>query len=118
MADRYFVDKPIEGPKVRLGGSEAHHLVHVMRAKLGDQVVLFDGSGMEFAASVERVERSQVELSIVSRQAVDRETRVMLELGVPLPKAERQRWLVEKAVELGVARLTPLVSWRASGRSG
>lgn len=118
MSDRYFVDRPIEGQQARLEGTEAHHLAHVMRAKPGDRVTLFDGSGAEFLASVERVGRSQIELSILSRQRIDRESRVTVELGVPLPKAERQRWLVEKAVELGVARLTPLVTERTTDRSG
>ena len=73
MADRYFVDEPIDGPLARLAGSEAHHLTHVMRAKPGDVVTLFDGSGAEFAARVERVGRAEIELAVVSCEPVDRE---------------------------------------------
>ena len=110
MADRYFVDEPIDGPRARLAGSEAHHLAHVMRAKPGDAVTLFDGSGAEFAARIERVGRAEIELAVVARQPVDRELPVPLTLGVALPKGDRQRLLVEKATELGVARLVPLVT--------
>jgi 16S rRNA (uracil1498-N3)-methyltransferase len=116
MADRYFVETPIEGDQARLAGAEAHHLAHVMRAKPLDEVVLFDGSGAEFLARVERVGRSEIELAIVSRESVDREARVRVTVGVALPKGDRQRWLVEKAVELGVARLVPLTTERSNDR--
>ncbi len=116
MADRYFVDRPITGDQARLSGAEAHHLTHVMRAVAGDEVVLFDGSGAEFTARIERVGRSEIELAMVSRSVIDREARVAVTLGVALPKGDRQRWLVEKAAELGVARLVPLVTERSNQR--
>ena len=59
MTDRYFADPPITGGKATLVGSEAHHLIHVMRVKRGDRVVLFDGSGAEFTAQVERLSRAE-----------------------------------------------------------
>jgi 16S rRNA (uracil1498-N3)-methyltransferase len=113
MADRYFVDSTIDGPRAILSGPEAHHLAHVMRAKPGDRVILFDGSGAEFTARVEKVGRAEVELEVLSREPVDCELPVRLTVGVALPKGDRQRWLVEKLVELGVSRLAPLVTDRA-----
>jgi 16S rRNA (uracil1498-N3)-methyltransferase len=113
MTDRYFVDKPISADRVTLAGPEAHHLIHVMRATPGVRVTLFDGGGDEFTAAVELIGRSEVELSIVSREAIDRELPFDLTLGVALPKGDRQKWLVEKAVELGVTRIVPLVTQRA-----
>ena len=95
-----------------LAGAEAHHLIHVLRAKPGLVVTLFDGGGAEYGAHVVRVGRSEVELAIDERRESDRELPVRLTLGVSLPKQERQRWLVEKAVELGVARLVPLLARR------
>ena len=108
MSQRYFVETPISAEHVLLSGSEGHHLAHVMRAKVGDEVSLFDGTGHEFIARVEDVRRGDVRLQIVSRTLVDRELGFELTLGVALPKGERQRWLVEKATELGVTRLIPL----------
>lgn len=56
MTERYFVDQPIEqAASIELSGPEAHHLLHVMRAKVGAEVILFDGSGDQFAARVERL---------------------------------------------------------------
>jgi 16S rRNA (uracil1498-N3)-methyltransferase len=112
MPDRYFVPEPLAGEFARLDGEEAHHLSHVMRARPGDEVLLFDGSGAEWQARVQRLGRSEVELQVLSRHEIDRELPADLLLAVALPKGERQRWLVEKAVELGVHRLTPLVTER------
>jgi 16S rRNA (uracil1498-N3)-methyltransferase len=108
MTDRYFVESPIQDSPARLEGGEAHHLAHVMRAKPGDEVTLFDGSGAEFSARVTRVGRAEIELEVVSRVLVDRELGVPVTLGAALPKGDRARWLVEKATELGVGRLVPL----------
>ncbi len=113
MADRYFVDEPISLGQIVLAGPEAHHLIHVMRATVGTCVVLFDGSGTEFPAVVERVGRSNVELAVIAREEVDRELPFDLTLGVALPKGDRQKWLVEKAVELGVTRIVPLETERS-----
>jgi 16S rRNA (uracil1498-N3)-methyltransferase len=95
-----------------LVGPEAHHLIHVMRLRPGQQTTLFDGSGREFTALVERVGRTEVELTITAQEEVDRELPLRLVLGVALPKGDRQKWLVEKTVELGVARLVPLETAR------
>ena len=113
MSDRYFVDHPISLGRVTLTGPEAHHLMHVMRAGPGTQVTLFDGHGAEFPAVVQQVRRSEVELSVVSCDPVDRELPIELTLGVALPKGDRQKWLIEKAVELGVTQLAPLRTERA-----
>ncbi len=112
MSDRYFVESPVTSDRAVLAGAEAHHLLHVMRAKVGTRVTLFDGSGWQFDAVVQRTHRSEVELAIVGRQEVNREAPIAVTLGVALPKGDRQKWLVEKVVELGVARLVPLETER------
>jgi 16S rRNA (uracil1498-N3)-methyltransferase len=117
MADRYFSAEPINADAITLDGAEAHHLLHVLRATPGVQVVLFDGTGWEFDAEVKACRRATVELTIVARRAVDRELPFALTLGVPLPKGDRQRWLVEKVVELGVTRLVPLRTARSVATS-
>lgn len=113
MSDRYFVESPISGETAIVTGPEAHHLIHVMRAGPGLEVVLFDGSGLEFAGRVEKVSRTEVRVAITSRKACNRELPLDLTLGVSLPKGDRQKWLVEKATELGVRRLVPLRTARS-----
>jgi 16S rRNA (uracil1498-N3)-methyltransferase len=113
MSHRYFSSERIAGSHVTLAGSEAHHLLHVLRAKVDMPVELFDGTGAEFDAKVAALGRSTVELAVQQRREVDRELPHPLTLGVPLPKGDRQRWIVEKAVELGVTRLVPLHTARS-----
>jgi 16S rRNA (uracil1498-N3)-methyltransferase len=113
MTERYFAEEPISGDRVTLSAAEAHHLIHVMRATPGTQVTLFDGGGDEFSAVVERLGRAHVELTVMSRATVSRELPFELVLGVALPKGDRQKWLVEKAVELGVTRIVPLQTKRS-----
>jgi len=113
MPQRYFSQSPLADDRALLAGPEAHHLLHVMRAGPGDRVVLFDGSGAEFDAVVERPRRNEVELRLTARREVNRELPIEITLGVALPKGERQRWLVEKTVELGVRRLVPLMTERS-----
>ena len=117
MSERFYLPA-IDGDRAVLAGSEAHHLIHVMRAKVGWNVVLFDGSGAEFPAQVTQIGRTEVHLSIGGREEIDRELGVDITLGVALPKGDRQRWLVEKAVELGVRRLLPLLTDRGVSQPG
>ncbi len=108
MTHRFFVESPITTQRAVLSGPEAHHLQRVLRGCVGDVVVLLDGSGREFEARITRLARSQVELAVVGSREVDRELPWAIVVGVALPKADRQRWLVEKLVELGVTRVVPL----------
>lgn len=112
MSERFFVASPISGPTAVLATEEARHLTSVMRAKRGDRVTVFDGSGSEFFAEVAVVAKHSVELAIIERREVSRELPLELTLAVALPKGERQKWLVEKVTELGVTRLVPLVTER------
>lgn len=123
MPDRFFSDEPIRLDglargadclgEARLEGSEAHHLLHVLRAGVGTRVTLFDGSGGEFLAEVRAVTRRDATLAVLAREEVDREAPVALTLGVAMPKGERQKALVEKLTELGAARLAPLSTERS-----
>jgi len=112
MRHRFFSQSPIVSERAWLEDAEAHHFTHVLRGRVGEELVLFDGSGTEFTARVVRIGRAVVDLVVLSQQWVDRELSFPLTLGVALPKGERQQWLVEKAVELGVTRLVPLMTSR------
>src|SRR5688572_21649634 len=110
MSERFFSAKPVTSDRVQLDGPEAHHLLHVMRASVGDAVTLFDGGGAEFAAVVETLRRADADLRIIERREISRELPFPLTVGVALPKGDRQKWLVEKLTELGVSALVPLTT--------
>ena len=79
----------------------------------GDPLSLFDGSGAEWAARIVRIGRSDVEVSTSTELQALPEPRCAVTLAVGMPTNERMDWLVEKATELGVSRLQPLVCERS-----
>lgn len=113
MGQRFFVDSPVDSDRVTITGSEAHHVINVMRAAVGDQVTLFDGSGSEFQAQIQSLKKNAVDLLIVDQRSSNRELPSPLTVAVALPKGDRQKWLVEKLVELGTSTLIPLVTERS-----
>jgi len=95
-----------------LTGDEAHHLISVVRVRVGDEVLLFDGSGVEARARLTAATRTEAALEILSAAEVDREAARRLTLACALPRASRMDFLVEKCCELGVARLMPMATSR------
>ncbi|HXF68152.1 MAG TPA: RsmE family RNA methyltransferase, partial [Burkholderiales bacterium] len=90
----------------------SHHAAHVLRLAPGHAVTLFNGDGAEYAALVVEVARGGVALEIGERRAVDRESPLVLVLAQAVSSGERMDFTVQKAVELGVASIEPLVSGR------
>lgn len=112
MPDRFYADSDFDRPAVELGRAESHHLAHVMRGSVGDRVTLFNGRGKEATGEIERVSKHAVHLRVVDVCDIPR-LLPRITLAVAVPKGERFRWLVEKAAELGVERLIPLVTSRS-----
>ncbi|MCI0360279.1 MAG: 16S rRNA (uracil(1498)-N(3))-methyltransferase [Planctomycetaceae bacterium] len=112
MSERFFAENLAVGSRARLTGDEARHLAAVMRAKVGDEITLLDGSGAEFTGRIVAISKSSVDLNVVQRRELSRELPFELTLAVALPRGERQKWLVEKATELGVTKLVPLETER------
>lgn len=92
-----------------LPAGAARH-VQVLRLQPGDALTLFDGRGGEYAATVERMGRSDVQVHVGAHDPVEREAPIAVHLAVGMPANERMDWLVEKAAELGVASIQPLVT--------
>jgi 16S rRNA (uracil1498-N3)-methyltransferase len=112
MSERFFMPVSVSGSTAILSGEEARHAVAVMRVKAGDRVTLFDGGGAEYESEIVAVHKHTLELAIVERREISRELPIELTLAIALPKGDRQKWLVEKATELGVSRLVPLITQR------
>ncbi len=106
--DRFFCPTLADGTTVTLADDEFHHLVHVLRAKPGDQVELFDGAGRSGTAVVERISKREAQLSRAADLKISPPPAIRVVLGVACPKGDRLKWLVEKATELGVDELIPL----------
>jgi len=96
-----------------LDGPEAHHLMHVLRIAAGEMVEVFDGRGWVASAEVVTVRKRDVELRVVTARREMPPAREVI-LGTAVPKGDRFDWLIEKATELGVTRIVPLVTSRSS----
>jgi len=113
MTARFYVPQLSAAESCELTGSEWHHLAHVMRSAIGDRVVLFDGNGHEADAEITTLAKSRASLRILARRTDLPEDESTIVLATAVPKADRFRWLVEKATELGVGRLIPLQTARS-----
>jgi 16S rRNA (uracil1498-N3)-methyltransferase len=92
-----------------LPAGAARH-VQVLRMQPGDVLTLFDGLGGEYAATIERMGRSEVAVRVGAHSAIEREAPRAVQLAIGMPANERMDWLVEKATELGVAGIQPLMT--------
>src|SRR5208282_3982099 len=109
-----FVAGALEpGTIVELPPDTASHLAKVLRARAGDELVLFSGDGLEYAAAIESVRGSRVTASVGRGAAVDRESPLNLTLVQSVPRGDRMDFIVQKATELGVARIVPVLSRRS-----
>ena len=96
---------------VILGAEEARHLRDVLRLKAGDEVYVFDGRGREFRCVVSTSKRDTAELQIEAEvEPAKPESQLQLNLCVALLKGEKFDLVVQKATELGVNKITPLIT--------
>ena len=109
---RLHVAPPLaSGVLVALDAAQANYLGNVLRLKEGDQVLLFDGVSGEWLASVVEVGKKRMSLGVGQATRPQEEVPDLALAFAPIKKG-RVDWLVEKAVELGVARLQPVITQR------
>lgn len=109
---RLFVEGPLaQGASVALDAAQANYLGNVLRLRAGDGVLLFDGTSGEWRAAVGEVARRGMTLTVAERT---RPLEAVPDLWLAFAPVKRARvdWLVEKATELGVARLLPVTTER------
>jgi 16S rRNA (uracil1498-N3)-methyltransferase len=96
-----------------LTDAAATHLARVLRATAGDQVTLFDGRGGEYAASVTSIRAGEVRLRVGAHDPVERESGVAITLAQGVSRGERMDWVIQKATELGVTAIVPVLTERS-----
>ena len=109
---RIWCDEPLVTGERVLTGEAARH-VQVLRLQPGAPLTLFDGQGGEWTASITRMGRSDVAVQVREHAAIEREGARAVHLLVGMPANERMDWLVEKATELGVASIQPVLTARS-----
>ena len=109
---RLFVRQPLdEGARVELDASQANYLGNVLRLGVGAELLVFDGASGEWLARIDDVAKKRMVLC-VERKTRDPETVPDVWLAFAPVKRAQTDWLVEKATELGVARLIPVITQR------
>ncbi|WP_020679294.1 16S rRNA (uracil(1498)-N(3))-methyltransferase [Marinobacterium rhizophilum] len=110
---RCYEPQPMNpGDTVQLGDNNVQHLARTLRMRAGDQVMLFNGDGREFLATVLEVDKRSLQVRIDSSETPGRDSPLQIHVGQTLSRGERMDYAVQKATELGMARMTPLFSER------
>jgi 16S rRNA (uracil1498-N3)-methyltransferase len=108
---RFYVDTALRaGMSCLLPEDSAHHAVHVLRVRAGEDITLFNGRGGEYAARIASIERLKVLVDVLAHRALERELPLRVLLGQGISSGERMDFTVRKSVELGVAEIQPLLA--------
>ena len=110
---RFYVPKEsIKGNRIYISGKEAHHILDVMRLKLLDKVVVFDGTGSEYTGIVKEIKNRLLSIEILETRENAREEKYEITLIQAIPKKDKMDYIAEKATELGVSHIIPVITAR------
>lgn len=110
---RFFTPKEnIKGNTVYISGQEARHILNVMRLSNNDKVVVFDGTGKEYIGFIKDTKPKSLTVEVVETRTPSRTDAPSITLVQAIPKKDKMDYIVEKATELGVSAVIPVVSKR------
>jgi 16S rRNA (uracil1498-N3)-methyltransferase len=110
---RIYIDTPLANQALfELDQRAFQHAVKVLRLREGDEIVLFDGSGQQYNASLSEVSKKHARVKTENAELVDLESALNIHLALGISKGERMDFAIQKAVELGVTDITPLYTER------
>jgi len=114
---RFYIDAALRaGGMAQLPDDAAHHAVHVLRLRVGEEVALFNGQGGEYPGRIADIERLRVTVDVLAHLALERESPLAVTLVQGISSSEKMDFTVQKATELGVAALQPVIAARSVGR--
>ncbi len=116
---RFYEDQALQvGADLELGPDAASHVGRVLRMKVDEQIVLFNGKGGEYKALLREVSKKKVRVELLECREENCQSSLVVDLGQVLSKGPRMDFVIQKATELGVHRITPLFSERCEVRLG
>jgi 16S rRNA (uracil1498-N3)-methyltransferase len=111
---RIHVDQPLAlAAELALPPQAAEHVARVLRMNPGDMLTVFNGDGYDYAATLVAIGKRDVTLRIEDREPVENESPLRLTLAQGVARGEKMDLIVQKATELGVARIVPLFTERS-----
>ena len=110
---RIHIDQPLRpGIDVLLPEQAGEHVARVLRLERGHPLILFNGDGREYDATLAVLAKRAVTAEVLAVREIDRESPLRLTLAQGIARGEKMDWILQKATELGVARIVPLVTER------
>lgn len=112
QTSHFFLPPPSWAEPLALTGDEARHCTQVTRHSVGDEVVIFDGAGRKALARIDKASKDRVDLLTLS-ESISPAPSAPLTLLQGIVKGDTMEWIIEKAVELGVQRIVPVLTRRS-----
>jgi len=100
------------GILIQLDKSASNHTVNVLRLKINAPLIIFNGEGGEYAAEITQIKRHAVKVKIGRFQNINRESKLKIHLIQSISRSEKIDFILQKAVELGVTKITPIITER------
>ena len=117
MAPRFYIDAPLRvGSVCTLSEDAAHHAIHVLRLRAGEEITVFNGRGGEFAARIVSIQRLKIAVDLLHRREIERESPLRVTLVQSVSAGDKMDSTLRKAVELGVAEVQPVLAARSVAR--
>jgi|TARA_Y100000310_G_scaffold240524_2_gene244350 16S rRNA (uracil1498-N3)-methyltransferase len=114
---RFFVDTPLQaGQEITLESRVSNHISSVLRLRAGDELTLFNGDGGEYSSVITRSIKRDIEVLVGARQVTKTKSPLGTHLGLVVIKGSLMDYSIQKATELGVTEITPLLSERCTVR--
>ena len=106
---RVFIDGLL-ADEIKISGTDGHHIMHVLRAKIGQKLVVVDASQMIAEAEIIAFANGEITLKCLKQMDANTEAPIEVVLAQCLPKADKMDFIAQKAVELGVSSIVPVIS--------
>lgn len=111
---RFYVENDqIHEKDIAIKGQDVNHIKNVLRMKVNDEVIICNGQGKDFYCIINQISSEEVTASIQSEQDTDTELQTKIYLFQGLPKKDKMELIIQKAVELGVYEIIPVVTKRS-----
>lgn len=107
---RFYQNKPLTLGGCTLDENVSHHILHVLRLKIGAEVIVFNGEGSEYSGRITQIGKKEVNVTLQNSAIVHNESSLQLHLVQAISKREHMDLTIQKAVELGVTEITPILT--------
>lgn len=112
---RFFIEN-VSGDFITISGDEANHIIKSLRMKVGENVTVCGGQGIDFICEIAEISDGCVQLKVTDKVPTDSEPSVKITLYQGYPKGDKLELIIEKSIELGVTEIVPVLMRRSVSR--